>query len=93
MEARLGQIGSKPSALKGRVLRQNKIQQRHYAIDGAQKTLYSNAHMAAEAARDLLPATIVDRPKSGMRVPVQQWLGGSLRSLSRELLLGNINQD
>ncbi|MGC4044618.1 MAG: 3-oxoacyl-[acyl-carrier-protein] synthase III C-terminal domain-containing protein [Armatimonas sp.] len=54
IEARLGQIGSKPSALKGRVLRQNKIQQRYYAIDGEQRTLYSNAHMAAEAARDLL---------------------------------------
>jgi asparagine synthase (glutamine-hydrolysing) len=27
-----------------------------------------------EAVRDLLPATIVDRPKSGMRVPVQRWL-------------------
>src|SRR5690606_24648293 len=29
-----------------------------------------------ESVRDLLPATIVDRPKSGMRVPVQQWLTG-----------------
>jgi 3-oxoacyl-[acyl-carrier-protein] synthase-3 len=60
MEARLGQIGSKPSALKGRVLRQNKIQQRYYAIDGAQKTLYSNAQMAAEAARDLLAQSGTD---------------------------------
>jgi asparagine synthase (glutamine-hydrolysing) len=41
-----------------------------------------------EAVRDLLPATIVDRPKSGMRVPVQQWLNTSLRELSRDLLLG-----
>ena len=40
-----------------------------------------------EAVRDLLPHTIVDRPKSGMRVPVQQWLTGPLRSLSREVLL------
>jgi asparagine synthase (glutamine-hydrolysing) len=40
-----------------------------------------------EAARDLLPHTIVDRPKSGMRVPVQQWLTGPLRSLTREVLL------
>ena len=32
--------------------------------------------------RDLLPATIVDRPKSGMRVPVQQWLSGPLRELA-----------
>ncbi|MFD0345677.1 asparagine synthase-related protein [Kitasatospora aburaviensis] len=41
-----------------------------------------------EAVRDLLPATVTDRPKSGMRVPVQQWLGGPLRDLSGELLLG-----
>jgi asparagine synthase (glutamine-hydrolysing) len=41
-----------------------------------------------EAVRDLLPATIVDRPKSGMRVPVQQWLAGPLRDLGHDLLLG-----
>lgn len=41
-----------------------------------------------EAVRDLLPATVVDRPKSGMRVPVQQWLTGPLRDLGHELLLG-----
>lgn len=38
--------------------------------------------------RDLLPDTIVDRPKSGMRVPVQQWLTGPLRDLGHDLLLG-----
>ncbi|MGW2543796.1 asparagine synthase-related protein [Kitasatospora sp. NPDC001574] len=32
-----------------------------------------------EAVRDLLPGAVVDRPKSGMRVPVQQWLHGPLR--------------
>ncbi|UGT61876.1 asparagine synthetase B family protein [Nocardia asteroides] len=40
-----------------------------------------------ESVRDLLPATIVDRPKSGMRVPVQQWLDGPLRDLGHDLLL------
>jgi asparagine synthase (glutamine-hydrolysing) len=39
------------------------------------------------AVRDLLPRTIVDRPKSGMRVPVQQWLRGPLRTLAHEVLL------
>ncbi|MCF8610500.1 asparagine synthase-related protein [Gordonia sp. HY285] len=39
-----------------------------------------------EAVRDLLPATIVDRPKSGMRVPVQQWLDGPLRELTHDVL-------
>ncbi|WP_433730407.1 asparagine synthetase B family protein [Nocardia sp. CA-129566] len=42
-----------------------------------------------QAVRDLLPATIVDRPKSGMRVPVQQWLSGPLRELGNDLLLGS----
>ncbi|GAA3218834.1 asparagine synthetase B family protein [Dactylosporangium siamense] len=42
-----------------------------------------------EAVRDLLPATIVDRPKSGMRVPVQQWLSGPLRDLADDVLLGS----
>lgn len=46
-----------------------------------------------ESVRDLLPATVVDRPKSGMRVPVQQWLHGSLRNLSNELLLGKRARD
>lgn len=41
-----------------------------------------------EAVRDLLPATIIDRPKSGMRVPVQNWLRGALRDLSKDLLFG-----
>lgn len=41
-----------------------------------------------EAVRDLLPMTIIDRPKSGMRVPVQNWLNGSLRELSNDLLFG-----
>ena len=41
-----------------------------------------------QAVRDLLPVTIVDRPKSGMRVPVQQWLAGPLRDLGHDLLLG-----
>jgi asparagine synthase (glutamine-hydrolysing) len=42
-----------------------------------------------EAVRDLLPATVVDRPKSGMRVPVQQWLTGPLRDLTGAALAGN----
>ncbi|MFE1807854.1 MULTISPECIES: asparagine synthetase B family protein [unclassified Streptomyces] len=42
-----------------------------------------------EAVRDLLPATVVDRPKSGMRVPVQEWLTGPLRDLGQDLLLGS----
>ncbi|KRV46469.1 asparagine synthase [Wenjunlia vitaminophila] len=46
-----------------------------------------------EAVRDLLPATVVDRPKSGMRVPVQRWLHGPLRELGHDLLLGRSARD
>ena len=52
MEERLGQIGSSPSRLRERVLQQNGILQRHYAIDANQQTVCSNAWMAAHAIRD-----------------------------------------
>jgi 3-oxoacyl-[acyl-carrier-protein] synthase III len=50
MEEFIGTIGSKPSRVRQRVLSQNGIETRHYAIDREQKTLYSNAQMAAQAA-------------------------------------------
>lgn len=39
-----------------------------------------------DAVRDLLPATILDRKKSGMLVPVHPWLRGPLRALVHDLL-------
>lgn len=52
MELRLGQIGGKPSQLREKVLRQNQIKQRYYAIDDSQQSMFSNAQMAAQAVRD-----------------------------------------
>jgi asparagine synthase (glutamine-hydrolysing) len=40
-----------------------------------------------QAVRDLLPALIVDRPKSGMRVPLYYWLDGPLGHVVQEVLL------
>jgi 3-oxoacyl-[acyl-carrier-protein] synthase-3 len=60
MEARLGQIGSKPSALRERVLRQNGITQRYYAIDANQQTVTSNVQMAARAVRKALAESALD---------------------------------
>lgn len=54
VEQRLGQVGPKPSGLRERVLRQNKIEQRYYAIDDNQQTVFTNAQMAANAVRDAL---------------------------------------
>lgn len=60
IEARLGQVGKKPSGLRERVLRQNKIEQRYYAIDDKQRTVYTNAQMAANAVRDAIDSGTLD---------------------------------
>jgi len=38
------------------------------------------------AYEDMLPASVIQRPKSGMRVPVQVWFQGELKRMARELL-------
>ncbi|MEO0814299.1 MAG: beta-ketoacyl-ACP synthase III, partial [Myxococcota bacterium] len=57
MEGRLGKIGGKPSRARHRVLAQNGIKTRYYALDDAQETTVSNSEMAAGAVRDLLQNT------------------------------------
>lgn len=57
MEDYLGRIHGRPSRVRERVLRQNQITTRHFAIDRAQQTTHSNAKMAAEAFRDMLAKT------------------------------------
>jgi 3-oxoacyl-[acyl-carrier-protein] synthase-3 len=54
MEEFLGRIHGKASRARQRILKQNGIQQRYYAINREQKSLYSNAEMAAEAARSAI---------------------------------------
>src|SRR5262249_7999480 len=54
MEEYLGRVGGKSSRVRARILKQNGIQTRHYAIDREQKTLYSNAQMAAKAVREAM---------------------------------------
>ena len=49
MEDFLGKINDKPSSAKTRVLKQNGIKKRHYAIDKNQQSTHSNAQMAANA--------------------------------------------
>ena len=51
MEEYLGKINGKPSRARRRVLKQNGIETRYYAIDRQQQTLISNAEMAARAVR------------------------------------------
>jgi len=60
MEEYLGMLGGKKSRVRQRVLKQNGILTRHYAIDRQQKTLFSNAEMAARAVRDALTRGSLD---------------------------------
>ena len=47
-------------------------------------------YLLKEAVRDLLPQAILDRPKSGMLVPVHGWFRGPLLPLARERLLDGL---
>lgn len=60
MEDYLGYIGGKPSRLKSRMLKQNGIRFRHYAIDREGHVRYWNSEMAAIAARDALSRSSLD---------------------------------
>jgi 3-oxoacyl-[acyl-carrier-protein] synthase-3 len=60
MEAYLGQINSRPSKVRKRILKSNGIQQRYYAIDREQNTRYSNSQMAANAVRDIFQQTLLE---------------------------------
>jgi len=51
MESVLGEIAGKPSRLKKRMLKQNGISSRHYALDSAGRTTHQNSAMAASAVR------------------------------------------
>jgi len=62
MEDYLGCIHGKPSRLRRRILQQNGIVQRHYAIDRNQRSLYRNSEMAAAAVVDALRRGELDAP-------------------------------
>ena len=47
-------------------------------------------HILKEAVRDLLPAAIIARPKSGMLVPIEAWCRGPLLRAARERLLDGL---
>jgi 3-oxoacyl-[acyl-carrier-protein] synthase-3 len=60
MEEYLGKIGGRASRVGPRVLKQNGIRSRHYAIDRQQQTLYSNSEMAAHAVRDAIARSAIE---------------------------------
>ena len=54
MEEYLGQINGKNSSVKDRILKQNGITTRYYAINKKQESTHSNAQMAAMAVQEAL---------------------------------------
>ena len=60
LEDYLGLIHGRPARAKARVLAQNGIQTRHYALDRQQRTNYRNSEMAANAVRDVLDRVTLD---------------------------------
>jgi len=54
IENKLGFIQDKPSRLKQKILQQNQIQHRYYALDKDQNSTHSNSQMAALAIQDCL---------------------------------------
>jgi len=49
-------------------------------------------YLLKRAVADLLPKTILERPKSGMLVPVEGWFKGPLLPAARERLLDGLTQ-
>lgn len=47
-------------------------------------------YLLKQAVRDLLPPAIIDRPKSGMMVPVEAWFQGPLAAQARERILDGL---
>ena len=47
-------------------------------------------YLLKRAVRDLLPAAILERPKSGMLVPVEGWFQGPLLPAAKERLLDGL---
>ncbi len=43
-------------------------------------------HALRQIARDLLPSSVVDRPKRGFSIPLDRWLREDLRDYSRQIL-------
>lgn len=54
MEDYLGRINGRTSRAKARILKQNGIRSRHYALDKSQRTTHRNSEMAALAIKDAL---------------------------------------
>lgn len=57
----LGLIGGKPSRLKSRILKQNGIRTRHYALEPCGKVNFRNYELAANAVKDAISNSEIER--------------------------------
>jgi asparagine synthase (glutamine-hydrolysing) len=65
-----------------------RVVEQSFAIPPTYKLLGTNEKAVLKrAASDLLPSAILDRPKSGMQVPVQGWFSKELKRFASGLLL------
>jgi asparagine synthase (glutamine-hydrolysing) len=46
-------------------------------------------HILKQAVGDLLPASLLDKPKRGFAIPLGRWFRGALRETVRDLLLSS----
>ncbi|WP_199851622.1 hypothetical protein [Brumimicrobium mesophilum] len=61
MEDYLGRINGKDSRAKNRILKQNGIKSRYFALNKNQETTHSNAQLAINAVNNALYKSIIDR--------------------------------
>lgn len=61
VENHLGLIGGRPSRLKSRILKQNGIQTRHYALEPCGKVNFNNYELAAKAVADALSHSEIEQ--------------------------------
>lgn len=74
MDAIIGAVNKSSERLKRKILQENGIQQRHYAIDAQGKTLESQASMAAQAVRACMEQAAM--PLSGVGLLAAASSGG-----------------
>lgn len=66
MENILGRPHNKPSRLRSRILKNNGIVSRHYAMNSAQETTEQNSELAAQAIKSCLDSAILDPERIDM---------------------------
>lgn len=73
IEAYLGRVNHQPSKVKNRILKSNGIQQRYYALNSSQQTIYRNSELAANAVKDTLSNSNLGKTKLDLLACATTW--------------------